>query len=105
MTILSNSVVESLDYDAQKKRVSGVHVIDANTREKTTYTSKISFPFVRQQSAALKLLLNSRSETFPNGLANGSGALGHYLMDHTYRTNIVGLMPGYKDKYYSGNRT
>ena len=103
LTILSNSVVESLDYDAQKKRVSGVHVIDANTREKTTYTSKLVF-LCASTIGSTQILLNSRSETFPNGLANGSGALGHYLMDHTYRTNIVGLMPGYKDKYYSGNR-
>jgi choline dehydrogenase-like flavoprotein len=29
-----------------------------------------------------KLLLMSRSERFPNGVANSSGAVGHYLMDH-----------------------
>jgi len=29
-----------------------------------------------------RLLLNSRSPRFPNGIGNSNGVLGHYLMDH-----------------------
>ena len=36
-----------------------------------------------------RLLLNSKSRLFPQGLANSSGVVGHYLMDTT-ATGVVG---------------
>jgi hypothetical protein len=36
-----------------------------------------------------RLLLNSRSRLFPNGLANSSGVLGHYLFDQFYVKNCI----------------
>lgn len=103
LTLMADSVVEGLDYDSDKKRVSGVRVINANTMEKTTYSAKLVF-LCASTVGSTQILLNSKSESFPNGLANGSGVLGQYLMDHTYGTAIYGIMPGYTDKYYEGNR-
>ena len=42
-----------------------------------------------------RLLLNSATRQYPNGLANNSsGALGHYLMDHTYiSVSVGGIVP------------
>ena len=51
-----------------------------------------------------QILLNSTSETFQNGFANNSGALGHYLMDHLYNQGASGEFPGHDDKYYVGRR-
>ena len=51
-----------------------------------------------------QVLLNSRSERFPNGLANDSGALGKYLMDHTSMTNIAGTFDGYEEYMPTGDR-
>ena len=36
-----------------------------------------------------RLLLNSKSRQYPNGLANSSGVLGHYLLDQIYVKNVV----------------
>lgn len=103
LTILTNSVVEGLDYDPESKKVSGVRVINTNNMEKTTYSSKLVF-LCASTIASTQILLNSRSELFPDGLANRSGALGRYLMDHTSGVGAFGVMPGYLDKYTIGNR-
>jgi len=103
LTILTDSVVEKLDYDAATQRISGVQVIDSNSREKRVYRAKLVF-LCASTVASTQILLNSTSATFPRGLANRSGALGRYLMDHTLGTTAYGIMPGFDDKYYSGNR-
>lgn len=103
LTIYTHSVVEGLDYDPVTQKVSGVRVIDANTKAKTTYRSKLVF-LCASAIASAQILLNSRSKHFPNGLANSSGALGRYLMDHTHGYGARGLMPGDLDKYIVGNR-
>lgn len=103
LTLRTDSVVAGLDYDPVTKRLTGVRVIDANTREKATYTAKMVF-LCASTIGSTQVLLNSRSEIFPNGLANRSGVLGRYLMDHTSETGAFGIIPGFMDKYYMGNR-
>jgi len=49
-------------------------------------------------------MLNSKSKKFPNGIANSSGVLGHYLMDHVYNAGATGRIEGYHDEFYSGRR-
>ena len=49
-------------------------------------------------------MLNSTSRAFPDGIANSSGVLGHYLMDHNYNAGATGDVPGYEDEYYRGRR-
>ena len=49
-------------------------------------------------------MLLSVSRSFPDGIANTSGALGHYLMDHHYHVGANGSVDGYTDRYYQGNR-
>jgi choline dehydrogenase-like flavoprotein len=51
-----------------------------------------------------QILLNSASEAFPNGLANSSGVLGHYMMDHTLGVSGMGIFLDNMDSYYHGNR-
>jgi choline dehydrogenase-like flavoprotein len=48
--------------------------------------------------------MQSRSEYFPNGLANRSDALGRYLMDHVVGIGARGTHPGFLDRYYYGRR-
>src|SRR5213076_391200 len=40
-----------------------------------------------------RILLNSTSRGFPNGLGNSSGVLGRYLMDHFTLEGAGGIMP------------
>lgn len=103
LTLRANSVVEGLDYDPAKKRISAVRVIDAQTGERKRFTAKLVF-LCASTVGSLQILLNSKSETFPNGLANRSGTLGHYLMDHISRAGAVAVMPGFEGHYYHGNR-
>src|SRR6185503_2622289 len=51
-----------------------------------------------------RILLNSKSPTFANGIANSSGVVGHNLMDHHFRVGASGRIEGLADHYYQGNR-
>jgi len=103
LTVRTDSVVEKLEYDAQTKKVSGVCVIDTHSLEKSIVRSKIVF-LCASTIASTQILLNSKSEHFPNGLANSSGTLGRYLMDHTLGYGAYGIMPADLEKYHVGNR-
>jgi len=103
LTVRPDSVVEKLEVDPATGKISGVAVIDTNTRERHLFTSKIVF-LCASTVGSTQVLLNSRSETHPNGLANSSGVLGTHLMDHTFGTRLRGIIPGFEDKYTVGSR-
>ncbi len=103
MTLRADSVVEGLDYDSTTGKISAVRVIDANSFEKKRYTAKLVF-MCASTVATTQILLNSKSESFPNGLANRSGVLGHSLMDHANGSGALGMMPGHLDSYIVGHR-
>ncbi|MEZ5567226.1 MAG: GMC family oxidoreductase [Halioglobus sp.] len=98
-----NTLVERLEYDPASGRIAKVHVIDTQTREKSAYTARVFF-LCASTIASTQILMNSASAEFPNGLANGSGALGHYMMDHTLGMSGLGLFLDNMDSYYHGNR-
>lgn len=102
-TIVTDAIVHSLDYDAKTARVSGVRVIDQNSKQARTYTGKIVFLCASTIPTAM-ILLESRSAAFPNGLANSSDQVGRNLMDHVNGVNISGIVPGFTDRYYKGRR-
>lgn len=103
LTIHPFAVVHSIIYDEQKQRATGVRVVDANTKKTTDYFAKIIFVNASTINTAL-ILLNSTSSRFPNGLGNDSGVLGHYLMDHNYRSRLYAEYDGFQDQYYYGRR-
>jgi choline dehydrogenase-like flavoprotein len=103
LDIVTDSIVHSVTYDAANKRASGVRVIDANTREHREYKGRMVF-LCASTLGSTQIMLNSVSEEFPNGIANSSGVLGHYLMDHTAASGASGEYPGHLDQYYSGRR-
>ncbi|WP_235296511.1 GMC oxidoreductase [Portibacter marinus] len=97
------SIVQSIIYDDQKGKATGVRVIDAETNEAIEYKARIIFCNASTLSTT-QILLNSKSDRFPNGFGNDSGELGHNLMDHTYRIGALGQVDGFEDKYYKGRR-
>ena len=103
VTIRPDSVVERLDTDPQTGRVTDVHVVDTKTRERARFRGRLVF-LCASTVGSTQILLNSRSEEHPNGLANGSGALGRYMMDHTFGTWVSGTMPGFLDRKTIGAR-
>ena len=54
--------------------------------------------------ASTFILLNSKSDRFPNGLGNDSGELGHNLMDHHFKVGANGLSDDFGDRFYKGQR-
>lgn len=103
LTVITDSIVERLDYDHAKRRVSGVRVIDANTRQGRSYQARVVFLCASTIGSA-QILLQSASEYFPTGLANRSDAVGRYLMDHVVGIGARGSHPGFLDRYYYGRR-
>lgn len=103
MTLRPDSVVESVLFDPMSQRASGVRVIDRITKEEVEYRGKLVF-LCASTIASTQIMLNSRSERFPNGIANDSGALGHYLMDHHFKVSARGRLPGMLDRYTEGYR-
>ena len=103
MTLRPNSVVEKLVLDSETGKVSEVRVIDSQTGERLRFRSRLVF-LCASTVGSTQLLLNSASEAFPNGLANRSGALGRYLMDHVHGVASMGIFLDDMDSYWYGNR-
>lgn len=103
MTLLTDSMVEQINYDATTKRATGVRIVDRNTKERQDISARVIF-LCASTIGTLQVMLNSTSEAFPNGFANSSGVLGHYVMDHHHQVGAMGRMPGFDDRYYAGRR-
>ena len=103
LTLRANSVVERLEYDKASGKISRVHVIDAVSKERMAFSSRVVF-LCASTVGSTQILMNSASAEFPNGLANSSGVLGHYMMDHTLGLSGAGLFLDNMDSYYHGNR-
>ncbi len=103
LSVATNAIVHSVIYDDQTNRATGVRVIDAETLETREYFARVIF-LCASTLGTTQIMLNSVSEAFPTGIANSSGVLGHYLMDHLYGAGASGTLPGFRDEYYSGRR-
>ncbi len=101
LTLRPFSVVQSILYDEATGKASGVRVIDTQTSEVIEYKARVIFVNASALNSNL-ILLNSKSNRFPNGLGNDSGLLGKYVCFHNYRGFSVGRMPGFEDKYFYG---
>lgn len=103
MTLKPHSIVDSVIYDPETNRATGVRVLNSETEEWTEYFAKVIF-LNASTLGTTWILLNSKSDHFPDGFANSSGVVGHYLMDHHYRLYSTATIEGYEDKYYYGHR-
>ena len=79
MTLRANSVVHEVIYDADTKRATGVRVIDAETKEVYEFNAKVIF-LCASAIPTTSILMQSKSERFPNGMGNDSGELGHNII-------------------------
>lgn len=103
MTLRPNSIVHELMYDKDKKRATGVRVIDAETNQTYEYKSRIVF-LCASAIGSTSILMQSKSDRFPDGFGNDSGQLGHNLMDHHFRAGAYAKYEGFEDRYYKGRR-
>jgi choline dehydrogenase-like flavoprotein len=103
LTLRPNSVVAEVIFDPKKNRASGVRIIDGQTMQPMEFTARIVF-LCASTIESVRLLLNSKSTAFPNGLGNSSGLLGRYVMDHHYGSGASGTVQGFTDKRTVGRR-
>jgi choline dehydrogenase-like flavoprotein len=90
LTILTNAMVKSVDSDAEGK-VTGVSYIDKKTGAEQQVQARVVI-LAASACESARILLNSKTERYPNGLANSSGQVGKNLMDST-GANLGALVP------------
>lgn len=103
LTLMPYQIVSEIIFDKDRKRASGVRVVDAVTEKTIEYSAKVIFVCASTLNSAW-LLMNSATDIWPGGLGSSSGELGHNLMDHHFRLGAAGDIDGMEDKYYYGRR-
>ena len=94
LTLKSNSVVHSILYDEDQKKAIGVRVINSNSKNSQDYFAKVVFVSASTLNTNL-ILLNSKSDRFPDGLGNDNGLLGKFIAFHNYRATINAQFEGF----------
>jgi len=102
LTIVTDAIAHSIITDPKTGKATGVRIIDQNTKEGRIYEAKLVFLCASTIGSAA-ILLNSRSEANPRGLANSSDQVGRNLMDHVYGPSVVGTIAG-PDTFHRGRR-
>jgi choline dehydrogenase-like flavoprotein len=103
LTVRPWAIVTKILYDKNKKRATGVEILDGETNMTYTYHAKIIFLNASTLNSAW-ILMNSATDIWPDGLGSSSGELGHNIMDHHLGVGASGIVDGYDDKYYFGRR-
>lgn len=103
LTLVTDRIVEHVEYDPTTKRATGVTMVDRLTGKRSRATARVVFLNAGAFNS-VHLLLRSRSDTQPNGLANSSGVLGTHIMDHATTLGSIAIMPGFDDHTTFGNR-
>jgi choline dehydrogenase-like flavoprotein len=94
LRLLTNSMVREITV-GKDGLATGVSYIDKATGEDRHVRARIVV-LAASACESARLLLNSRSSPFPQGLANSSGVVGKYLTDTT-GTDVAGFIPAMAD--------
>ena len=103
LTVRPDSIVHSLVYDEDRDLVTGVRVVDRETKEEMVFRARLVFLNASAIGSAA-ILMNTKTPRFPDGLGNQSGLLGKGIMDHHFKVGAYGEIPGFEDRYVYGNR-
>ena len=90
LDIVTDAMVRAVSVDENGK-ATGVYYVDKTTKQDVQVKARIVI-LAASGCESARILLNSKSARFPNGLANSSGKVGRYLMD-TVGAGLVGQIP------------
>jgi len=90
LTLVTEAMVRELVSDAEA-RVTAVSYVDKRTRSERQIRCR-TVVLAASACESARILLNSRSSRFPNGLANSSGVVGRFLTD-TVGFSLTGHIP------------
>lgn len=95
MTLRTNAIVARVLVDDDARRATGVLAIDGETMRPMELRARLVV-LCASTIETLRILMNSRSRAFPDGLGASSGVLGRYLMDHS-AGNVYFTIPDVKN--------
>jgi len=90
LDILTDAMVREVTLD-QKGKATGVRFIDRTTGKEVAARARVVV-LAASACETVRILLNSKSAAFPDGVANSSGKVGRYLMD-TVGSDVSGQVP------------
>jgi choline dehydrogenase-like flavoprotein len=90
LDIIANAHAREVILDAQG-RATGVVYVDKTTGREARVRGRVVV-LAASSGETVRIMLNSKSAAFPNGLANSSGLVGKYIMD-TVGTRVGGQVP------------
>jgi len=91
-TLISNAMAYKVLMDSAQSRAKGVLYIDRNTKQLHEIHARVVILCAQTQEST-RILLNSATREYPNGLANSSGVLGHYFTAHVRSAGGSGEFP------------
>jgi choline dehydrogenase-like flavoprotein len=91
LTLRSHAIASHILHDPDTNKVTGVSFIDANSGTSEEVRARVVV-VAAGSIESTRLLLHSKNRAFPDGLANSSGLVGRYLMDHLYLRGIEARM-------------
>src|SRR5690242_15280799 len=94
LTLMTNAMVREVTID-RTGRATGVTYVDKATGADVGVRARVVI-LAASACESARLLLNSKSTLFPNGLANSSGVVGRYITDTT-GTDVSGFIPKMMD--------
>ena len=103
LTLIPDTAIHEVVYDADTNRVTGVRGVNTKTMEPFEITGRTVFLNASAIPTAM-ILLNSKSDAMPNGLANSSGHVGHNLIGHVGGAYARGVHTGFQDRHHFGRR-
>jgi choline dehydrogenase-like flavoprotein len=96
-TLISNAMAFKVLMDPDRNRARGILYIDRVTRRSREVNARTVI-LCAQSQESVRILLNSATPQYSNGLANSSGVLGHYLTAHVRSGGGSGEFPAFDSK-------
>jgi choline dehydrogenase-like flavoprotein len=94
LELRTDAMVRAVNVGADGK-ATGISYIDKKTRSEVTVNARV-IVLAASCCETARILLNSKSSLFPNGLANSTGLVGKYIMD-TVGSSVNGYLPILED--------
>jgi choline dehydrogenase-like flavoprotein len=96
-TLISNAMAHKVLMDPERNRARGVLYVDRVTRQSREISARVVI-LCAQSQESVRILLNSATPQYSNGLANSSGVLGRYLTAHVRSGGGGGEFPAFGAK-------
>lgn len=91
LTLRPNSTVYEVTVDKDTGKATGVSFLDSETRKSYQAKAKVVVLAASTLESA-RLMLLSKSSTYPKGIGNSSGHVGHNFCEHVMGPSVTGLM-------------